>query len=372
MSDTINTFFKSTFLKRLLLYGIIALLLYELRSFTNLFLMIFFVTYIMNELCKFIHRQISRVAKVSEEIIIMITYALIILLLVLAGMKYVPQVIDQTRILSKSIDASTDLNKSVNTYVNNAINSINPSLKSIIESYDFDFSEKINKFSEGIVTFSYNFLKSIGIWILNIFLIIILSFFFLIEKNQMKDFIEIFKEGRANFIFNDLKPLFVRFYRAFGAIIKAQFIIALINTALTITALAFLKFSNLFALAVMLFLLSLIPVAGAIFSTIPLILIGFGIGGLPYVLYVLAIVIVIHSVGIYLIFPKILSNFTHMPIFITLVVLLLSEHLFGPWGLIYGLPLFVFIVESVKQSDSPEALTDDKHVKNAKTKKSSS
>jgi predicted PurR-regulated permease PerM len=102
----------------------------------------------------------------------------------------------------------------------------------------------------------------------------------------------------------------------------------------------------------MVFLFGLIPVAGAIISSIPLALLGFKIGGLTYVFYIIILVVSIHILEAYILNPRIFSSVTHLPVFITLVVLLISEHTFGPWGLIYGLPFFVFILESVRPTDN--------------------
>ena len=39
------------------------------------------------------------------------------------------------------------------------------------------------------------------------------------------------------------------------------------------------------------------------------------------------------------------SSRTELPIFYTFVVLLVSEHLFGTWGLIVGVPIFTFLLD---------------------------
>ena len=351
MPDIITPFYKSNFFKRLILYGTIILLAYELRSFANLFLLLFFVTYMMNELCKFIHKQISRMAKVSEGWVIFSTYALIIMLLVFTGIHYTPEVIRQAKTLAQSIDVTQDFNVTVNNYLSTSLGSINPSLKNIFDLYDAELANSINEFSSYIVLFSYGFLKGIGIWIFNIFLLIVLSLFFLIEKNTMKRFAESFKESKASFIYSELHMASIRFYKSFGSMIRAQLMISLINTCLTIIALAFLGFSNLLVLGLMVFLFGLIPVAGAVLSSIPLALLGFKIGGLTYVFYIVALVVSIHILEAYILNPRIFSSLTHLPVFVTLVILLISEHIFGPWGLIYGLPFFVFILESVRSTD---------------------
>lgn len=361
MPDVITPFYRTNFFKRLILYGTIILLAYELRSFANLFLLLFFVTYMMNELCKFIHKQLSRMTKVSEGWVIFSTYALIIILLVFTGIHYTPEVIQQAKTLAQTIDVTQDFNVTVNNYLSNTLGSINPSLKSFFDLYDAELANSINEFSSYIVLFSYGFLKGIGIWIFNIFLLIILSLFFLIEKNTMKRFAESFKESKVNFIYNELHTASIRFYKSFGSMIRAQLIISLINTCLTVIALAFLGFSNLLVLGLMVFLFGLVPVAGAVLSSIPLALLGFKIGGLIYVFYIIVLVVSIHILEAYILNPRIFSSITHLPVFVTLVVLLVSEHTFGPWGLIYGLPFFVFILESIRPSDNSHDIEPKKN-----------
>lgn len=367
MTDKFAEFYKSIFIKRVFIYGTIILLAYELRSFANLFLLLFFVTYIMNELCRFIHSHVSRFVKISEELVIMATYFFLITLLVMSGIKYIPEVINEAKELTKSFDASQDLNVSINSYLGNILNSIDPSLKNILEYYNFNYAKEINEFSSNIAAFSYSFLKSIGNWMFNIFLMIVLSLFFLIEKNKVKHFAEVFKDSKLSFMYHDLQPVFTRFYGSFGVMIRSQFIISLINTTLTVLALAFLGFSKLFALGLMIFLFGLIPVAGAILSSIPLILIGFSMHGIVYVFYIIGIVIFIHILEAYILNPRIFSSLTHLPVFVTLVVLLISEHIMGPWGLVYGLPLFVFIIESIKHppvtNGTPSSSKTSKNIK---------
>ena len=358
MTEMLLATLKSAQLKRFVLFGVIALLGYYLSSFKDLFLTLFIVTFVMHELCKYTYNQVSKVTKtkVSEKEIIVMIYSLIILFLVIVGIKYVPAIIIEAKSLLNSINITKDFNQSISSIIVDRLSVFDPSIKSFLESNNFGFAEKVNQFFNDILLFSAELLKGIGKWSLDIFMIIILSLFFLLEKNKMMEFAELFKESKISFVYNELTPVLVRFNKAFGAIIKAQLLITFINMILTIIALAVLGFPNLFALGLLILLFGLIPVVGAIISAIPLVLIGYSIGGIQYVVYVLIITVVIHSLGTYLIFPKILSNFTHMPNFLTLIILIISEHLFGIWGLIYGLPLFIFAVESLKQQGGTNKL----------------
>lgn len=95
----------------------------------------------------------------------------------------------------------------------------------------------------------------------------------------------------------------------------------------------------------MIFVLGLIPVAGVIISLIPLCTIAFSIGGFIKVIYVLVMVVVLHSLEAYLLNPKLMASKTNLPMFYTFIVLIFSEHFFGVWGLIVGIPTFVFLLD---------------------------
>jgi predicted PurR-regulated permease PerM len=113
-------------------------------------------------------------------------------------------------------------------------------------------------------------------------------------------------------------------------------------------------FPQLFGLAIMIFFLGLIPVAGVIISLIPLSLIAYSIGGLIQVVYVLLMVMVIHGIEAYILNPKLMSSKTDLPIFYTFIVLIFSEHFFGVWGLIIGIPIFVFFLDVLDVTNRDE------------------
>lgn len=127
--------------------------------------------------------------------------------------------------------------------------------------------------------------------------------------------------------------------------IEAQFIIAFINCLLSVIALSIMGFQQIFGLAIMIFFLGLIPVAGVIISLVPLCLIAYTIGGFIKVVYVIIAIAIIHAIEAYILNPKLMSSKTDLPVFYTFVVLLFSEHFFGVWGLIIGIPVFVFLLD---------------------------
>ena len=65
----------------------------------------------------------------------------------------------------------------------------------------------------------------------------------------------------------------------------------------------------------------------------------------------IAMIAVVHFVEAYYLNPKIVSSYMHFPIFITFVILLVSEHLFGLIGLLIGIPFFSVILGLIEDFD---------------------
>ena len=90
--------------------------------------------------------------------------------------------------------------------------------------------------------------------------------------------------------------------------------------------------------------------------------IGFNIGGFTRILYIRIMIGVMHAMEAYVRNPKFMSNKTHLPIFFTFLILLLGEHFLGAWGLIVGVPIFIFLLDILEVPLEPGG-------KGSKTKK---
>ena len=86
--------------------------------------------------------------------------------------------------------------------------------------------------------------------------------------------------------------------------------------------LSILHMPQLLAVAIMIFILSLVPVAGVIISTVPLSILGYAVGGIKDVVTILILLLIVHTIETYVLNPKLMSSKTELPIFYTFVVLL--------------------------------------------------
>ena len=333
-------------LRRFVLLIAVVGLFYLLRSMMSLFLLTFTFTFLSVQLVRSVQK---RFPKVKPVWVIVPVYLLIIAGLVFAVANYVPQIVSQTGKMFTSLQKfyQSDDMKS-NIYLTAV----------------YDYLQQINLDAQikTAVAQAVNYISSVGAMGLNIFLSFLLSFFYTSQVEQMNVFGRQFLDSSYGWLFDDLRYYGQKFVNTFGVVIEAQLMIAVVNTALTTITLLFMKMPSVIALAVMVFILSLIPVAGVIISLIPLSFIGYSVGGIRYVVYIIIMIIIIHMIETYFLNPQFMSSMTHLPIFFTFVILIVSEELIGTWGLIIGIPIFVFFldilgVHSIQKNESKKKLS---------------
>ncbi|WP_057895872.1 AI-2E family transporter [Liquorilactobacillus oeni] len=315
-------------LRRTVVLLVVIFVLYLMRSMMSLILLTFIFTFLVISLTTFIRKHI----KIPAPMIVTIVYLLIIGILYFAITFYLPKLFVQTEAMVRYLvrfyqQPSVDGN-AILKYVSNMISD----------------STIVAQMKNG-VTLLLKYVTSVGTMGITFVLSLILSFFFTIERNRMSSFSKSFLSGPNAWFFQDIYFFAEKFVNTFGIVIETQFIIAIVNTVLTTICLAILQMPQLFSLSLLIFVMSLIPVAGVIISAIPMSIIGYSVGGVRYVVYIVIMLFVIHSIEAYVLNPKLMSNKTELPIFYTFVVLFISEELFGVWGLIVGIPIFTFLLD---------------------------
>lgn len=319
-------YLKRRSVRRVLIFALLVFLLYLMRSLINLILLTFIISFLIDRLETFVHRKL----KMPRRLVVIIVYILLAIVIYAAVTIYLPIISEQSVQLFKSIVTTIeDFRGSVLVNV----------ILDQLQQYNVDAYLK-SGFQFLIASFS-----SFGSFAVDLFLALLLSLFFSLEKERLIRFTRGFKKSRISFIYDELAFFGSRFIETFGKVLEAQFIIAIVNTTITTIVLWILDFPQLFSLMLMVFVLSLIPVAGMIISLFPLSLIGYMIGGIRDVIYMVLTILAIHAVEAYVLNPKLMSSKTELPVFFTFVVLIFSQHFFGIWGLIVGIPVFVFLID---------------------------
>ena len=203
---------------------------------------------------------------------------------------------------------------------------------------------ELSKYVGQGVDILYKSITNVGKFGLQVLLSLILSLFFLLEKARIVAFTAKFKESRLAIFYTEIEYFGKKFARSFGKVIEAQFLIAVVNCVLSVIALWILGFPQLLGLALMIFLLGLIPVAGVIISLFPLCMIAYNIGGIMYVVYILVIVTVIHALESYVLNPKFMSQKQTYQFLYVYGINLLGT-LLRCMGINYRYSIFIFLLD---------------------------
>lgn len=326
-----NKFIENVKLRRIVVLFLVLAALYLVRHMITMI----FLTFIFTFLGYKFEQKIKKYIKIPPVILTTLIYSFILAAVYFALTRYVPVLVNQSvQMVTSLVDFYEQEPKNADSFFRFIHNSMQ----------QFDILDNLQNGATLILSYVQNFGKIAFAVVMSF----ILSFFFLIEEKRTVQFSRLFLKGELSWFFQDVHYFMRKFADTFGVVIEAQFIIALVNTFLTTLSLFFLGFTQLPSLAIMVFILSLIPVAGVIISLIPLSFIAYSQGGIHDVIMIVIIVIVIHLIESYLLNPKLMSSKTELPIFYTFVILLFSEHYFGVWGLVMGVPVFVFILDLLK------------------------
>lgn len=331
--EFVKEIFQKDITKRIFVFIFLIMVFYTVRSLFNLILLTFLFTYLINSLESFIFKKLNRFMKVNKNIITILIYAALFTTIIVMLSKYIPRIVYQGRSLIKEFE---DLNIRVNDFGQ-------------FGKYLVIMAKKIDiaSYSEAGMSILVDFAANVGKWSIYIFIALMLSMFFMLEKNKMINFMSKFENSRIAGFYNYASFFGNNFLNSFGKVIQAQILIAVTNSILSIVALWVMRFPQLLALWAMIFILSLIPVAGVIVSLIPLGLIAFKLGGVMKVLSVFIMILVLHGLESYVLNPKFMSDKTELPVFLTFVILIVSEHFMGVWGMLIGIPLFIFILDLI-------------------------
>jgi predicted PurR-regulated permease PerM len=111
-------------------------------------------------------------------------------------------------------------------------------------------------------------------------------------------------------------------------------------------------FPFIFTLSLIVLVFGFIPVFGTFISGVPILIIAYGYGGPVSLLLAISMIAIVHAIEAYYLNPRIVSSYVHIPVFITFVILIVSEHFLGLVGLLIGVPLFVITLSFLEDIDT--------------------
>jgi len=330
--DFLKELFNRDIVKRVLSILILALAIYSMKSLMDLLLLTFLLTYLIYSFEGYLLIKIRKLVRINEVVLILVLYIFIFISLGYFVYKYLPIIIGQTLAIINQISV---IDTRSNLYQ--------------IEKYIIPIFGQIDlkTYLKNEINSIFQIAANIGKWGLNVFISLMLSLFFLLGKEKIKMFLDKFYNCRISDFYKNIVYFGKNFFNSFGKVIQAQILIAITNSILSVFILSILGFPQLIALGFMIFILSLIPIAGTIISLFPLAVIAFNIGGIVKVIYVIGLILLLHGLESYVLNPQLMSSKTEIPVFFVFIILIISEHFMGLWGLLIGIPIFMFILDLI-------------------------
>jgi predicted PurR-regulated permease PerM len=323
-------FIQKSFFQKFIAIVILVIVLLLLKNLLNFLLLTIVFSYLFSSLSDWCYNKIKKWVNIPIKLVILIIYGGFAATLSIAGYLYLPaigkQIISITnQVLHFDISMYTE---AIPVRIYNIIEEIN------ISSYFKGFEHSLLKATTDIGTF-----------LISIVTALLMSFFFVWEKEEIKEFVRKFENSKIAFLYKYYAYFGKNFLNTFGKVIQLQIMISFINSVLSVILLFALGFNQVLGLGVMIFVLGLVPVAGVVISFIPLSIIAFQLGGWVKIIHVILMILLLHAIESYVLNPKMMSAKLKMPIFFSLLVLILSEHFIGLWGLLIGIPLFMFLLD---------------------------
>ncbi len=321
--------------ERIISLIVLSLILITFWTMMDLVLLTFILSFIFYNLLITIQNRglVNLKINVPDWFILTVMYLMFVVLLTIGSIVLAPKIVTQFGDLA---------NMFFNIDTEAFRKELGPNLYNLVAQIDIkSYLEQAGALAATIVT-------KIGYFSLSLFISIILSFIILLEKNKITEFGQSMANSKLHFMYEYFRYFGKNFAHTFGKVMKVQVTIAFINSMISMIVLSVLGFPGILGLGTMIFGLGLIPVAGAAISLIPLTVVAFSVGGIAKIVQVVVLILVIHGLEAYILNPKLMSTKTRLPVCFVFIILLVGEHYLGVWGLLIGVPIFVFFMSIFK------------------------
>ena len=301
--------------------------------------------------CKVAKRQKIIKKAISLNFLIVLEYVLFFGLLIFIISDMVPKLITELTELPKNMPFLAEPIQ----WVTHKLEEI----KNFNAEIGWSISQVFTNQDMAVVRDIFERVKSASVIFLQLFISIVLSFVFLIDRFKIQKYLLGMKKSSFSFLYKEYKIIFEKIVTSFWLIIKAQATIAFVNAILTTVWLFCIwlihyswAFPYLLTLWLIVFIAWFIPVLWVFISSIPILLIAYWtIWGYTILVEIVLLIAIVHMVEAYYLNPKIVSKYLDMPVSLTFVVLIISEHLFGIAWLLIWVSLFYFIVWLLRDLD---------------------
>ena len=293
--------------------------------------MLFFYLF-TDVITRFIHR---RVPVLSMPVLFAFVYLLFAGLLILAVVKLTPFFMaDFTRYYELIKVDTLRLGSMINLHTGANIDF------SDLRAYVFDEGS-------GAMAHVIKILNGLSKGVIYFIFALVLNFLLFWEKSRIKSTFTTASDSLLTHLFGFVYLRVTRFYTYFRRVMGGQVIISLINTTISAVAIYSLNLPHKLSLIVIVFMCGLLPVVGNILSNTVLTVTALLSTGLFAAVICLILLVGIHKLE-YFLNSKIIGTIIKLPMFVTLLALLIGEALLGIWGMILALPFVLTLKDELE------------------------
>jgi len=332
----INKFLKKYFWDIILLIFIVFIIYFfvNIKTFWPVllpFIIALFLSYLLKPVVDFLELKIK-----SRDISILLSFIFAFSIAILIFVYFIPLFITEMKQLTQNIPEYINVfNRWFKDVDSKLSNKLNIDLQEILRSNSINFEA----ISRQVLTTFLNILKSLYSNILYYLLIPIISFYILKDWSKIVKWIKWVlpkkyrKEGIS--IFNDINKVLHQY-------IRAQLLDAIIIGILSFLGFSILSVRYAALLGIITGIGNLIPYFGPIFSSIPAVVIALSDSYIKAIL-VVVFLIVLQQIDSFLISPRIIGSRLGLHPLTIIIVLIISNKLFGFISMFFAIPLAAVI-----------------------------
>jgi len=356
---SIRKFFENNW-ETMVLWMVLAGLFYLLRSFFLLIFLTFLITFITKNI---VNRCVERF-KMNYRLATALVFLVFVGLLGTIGAWVGPKlIIESNRVLTDITGAGGEENlETTEQFIDKIITGMLGEKKAqdfigskeytlMMQTLQDEAGKAVKAVFPHVLSAILNLARLGWKVLLFLFLSIIFSFILVKDWRLIVEKMRELETSRIRTFYLGAMPHLVAFADVLGKALRAQAIIAACNTALTAAGLWIFGVPNIALLSTVVFFCGFIPILGTFLSSVPILLFGVQVGGLPLMLKLLALIAVVHAFEAYVLNPKVTANILHVHPILVLILLLLGERFFGIWGMVVGVPIGYYIITIIIEKD---------------------
>ena len=200
-----------------------------------------------------------------------------------------------------------------------------------------------------------NTLSAVFGGLLNVVLVIIISFYLSVSADGIESFLRILTPITKEAYVIDL---WKRSQKKIARWMQGQIMLGVVVGVLTFIGLTLLNVPQAILLAVLAAVFELIPF-GIFLAAVPAVSLGFSSGGVTLGLMVVALYVIVQQLEGYVFAPLVVNKMTGISPLVVILAVLIGVNLAGFWGLILGVPVAVTMLEYVGDLEKERLLKQE-------------